>query len=114
VRLVADGIPAQLDAFVTSASTPLGTQPLRVERDAIVLPARSIMTVVSSSYLDQPSAAAGPELASAEPGSRRATHASAERLAFVWRPAAGLRIPIRQQGSRRAPFGRSARSISIV
>lgn len=55
VRLVADGVPAQLDAFVTSASTPLGTQPLRVERDAIVLPARSFMTVVSGSYLDEAS-----------------------------------------------------------
>jgi hypothetical protein len=61
VRLVADGVPAQLDAYVTSASTPLGTQPLRVERDAIVLPARSIMTVVSGSYLDRPSPAARPE-----------------------------------------------------
>lgn len=56
VRLVADGVPPQLDAYITSASTPLGTQPLRVERDAIVVPARSIMTLVSGSYLDAPSA----------------------------------------------------------
>jgi O-glycosyl hydrolase len=65
VRLVADGVPAQLDAYVTSASTPLGTRPLRVQRDAIVLPPRSIMTVVSGSYLDRPSAAPRPQKPSA-------------------------------------------------
>ena len=59
VKLVADGVPAELDAFLTSASTPIGTQPRRVERDAIVLPARSIMTVVSGSYLDTPVSAQG-------------------------------------------------------
>jgi len=61
VKLVAEGVPAELDAFLTSASTPIGTQPRRVERDAIVLPARSIMTVVSGSYLDKPVAAQSSE-----------------------------------------------------
>jgi O-glycosyl hydrolase len=65
VKLVADGVPAELDAYVTSASTPIGTQPRRVEREAIVLPARSIMTLVSGSYLDAPSAAGRAEKASA-------------------------------------------------
>ncbi|MEO8183135.1 MAG: hypothetical protein ABI895_30255 [Deltaproteobacteria bacterium] len=52
VKLVADGLPEQLDAFVTSASTRIGVEPTRVARDAIVLPPRSIMTVVSGSYLE--------------------------------------------------------------
>ena len=52
VRLVADGLPEELDAFVTSASTRVGVEPRRVLRDAITLPARSIMTVVNGSYLD--------------------------------------------------------------
>jgi glucuronoarabinoxylan endo-1,4-beta-xylanase len=54
VRLVADGLPRDLDAYVTSASTQLGALPTRVTRDAISLPARSIMTLVSGSYLDKP------------------------------------------------------------
>jgi glucuronoarabinoxylan endo-1,4-beta-xylanase len=54
VRLVADDVPQELDAFITSAGTKLGTEPRRVRREAITLPARSIMTVVSGSYLDKP------------------------------------------------------------
>jgi hypothetical protein len=54
VRLVADDVPQELDAFITSAGTKLGTEPSRVRREAITLPARSIMTVVSGSYLDKP------------------------------------------------------------
>jgi len=53
VKLVADGLPEQLDAFVTSASTRIGVEPTRVARDAIALPPRSIMTVVSGSYIER-------------------------------------------------------------
>jgi O-glycosyl hydrolase len=60
VKLVADGLPRELDAYVTSADTPIGVQPARVQRDAIVLPARSITTVVSGSYLDAPATPRGP------------------------------------------------------
>ncbi len=54
VRLVGAGVPPELDAYVTSANTKLWAKPTRVARDAIVLPPRSIMTLVSGSYLDQP------------------------------------------------------------
>ena len=60
VRLVVDGVPSELDAYVTSAHTPLGLQRSRVTRDAVTLPPRSIMTIVSGSYLDQPSAPHAP------------------------------------------------------
>jgi hypothetical protein len=55
LRLVADGVPQELDAYVTSAATRLWPKPARVARDAITLPPRSITTLVSGSYLDQPS-----------------------------------------------------------
>jgi len=50
VKLVADGLPEELDAFVTSAGTATGVEPSRVARDAIRLPPRSIMTVTHGSY----------------------------------------------------------------
>jgi len=62
VRLVVDGVPAELEAYVTSATTPIGLQRSRVARDAITLPPRSIMTVVSGSYLDQPHAPSAPAM----------------------------------------------------
>lgn len=71
VRLVADGVPAELDAYLTSASTPIGTQHRRVDRNAIVLPPRSIMTVVSGGYLDKPETAPTPDKPSpAQPAQR--------------------------------------------
>ncbi|MEY2932992.1 MAG: hypothetical protein RL033_3741 [Pseudomonadota bacterium] len=54
VKLAAPGLPTELEAFVTSASTPLGLQPTRVQRDGIVLPPRSIMTVVHGPYREAP------------------------------------------------------------
>ena len=62
VRLVVDGVPAELDAYVTSANTQIGLQRSRVQRGDITLPPRSIMTVVSGSYLDQPSAPNAPAM----------------------------------------------------
>jgi glucuronoarabinoxylan endo-1,4-beta-xylanase len=56
VKLVADGLPEELEAFVTSAGTRTGVEPTRVVRDAITLPPRSIMTVVSGRYVEGPSA----------------------------------------------------------
>jgi hypothetical protein len=50
VKLDTPGLPAELEAFVTTAKTPLGLQPTRVQRDGIVLPPRSIMTVVHGRY----------------------------------------------------------------
>jgi O-glycosyl hydrolase len=54
LKLVADGVPQELDAYVTSAATSLWPKPVRVARDAITLPPRSITTLVSGSYHDQP------------------------------------------------------------
>jgi glucuronoarabinoxylan endo-1,4-beta-xylanase len=56
VRLVARDLPEELDAYVTSAETSIGTRPSRVTRSAITLPPRSIMTVIHGSYLDRPEA----------------------------------------------------------
>jgi hypothetical protein len=57
VRLAMDGLAPELDAYVTSASTSLWAKPTRVARHAIVLPARSIMTLVDTDHslrLDPP------------------------------------------------------------
>jgi len=54
VRLAGDGLPRELDAYVSTASVSLGSKPARVASDAIVLPPRSISTLVSGSYLDAP------------------------------------------------------------
>jgi len=68
VKLVADGLPEQLDAFVTSASTRTSVEPTRVQRDAIRLPGRSIMTVVNGGYREAPRAPAAPRRPAHTPG----------------------------------------------
>lgn len=55
VRLVGGGLPERLDAYVTSENKRLGLEKTQITRDAIALPPRSIMTVVSGRYLEQPS-----------------------------------------------------------
>jgi O-glycosyl hydrolase len=50
VRLVVDGVAPELDAYVTSASTNVWAKPARVARNAIVLPARSITTLVDADH----------------------------------------------------------------
>jgi glucuronoarabinoxylan endo-1,4-beta-xylanase len=54
VKLVGDGVPAELDAYVTSASTSIASSATRAARDAITLPPRSITTLVAGRYLDEP------------------------------------------------------------
>jgi glucuronoarabinoxylan endo-1,4-beta-xylanase len=55
VKLSGEGVPPELDAIVTSASTSISSRPTRAARDAIVLPPRSITTLIAGSYLDEPS-----------------------------------------------------------
>jgi O-glycosyl hydrolase len=54
VVLEGQKLPARLNAYVTSATRILGPQFTPVERDAITLPPRSLTTLISGSYLDQP------------------------------------------------------------
>ncbi|HWO09583.1 MAG TPA: hypothetical protein VNN80_08900 [Polyangiaceae bacterium] len=54
VVLEGNALPSVLDAHVTSATRILGSTGTAMRRDAIVLPPRSITTLISGSYLDQP------------------------------------------------------------
>jgi glucuronoarabinoxylan endo-1,4-beta-xylanase len=54
VALEGDRLPNMLDAHVTTATRILGSTGTPMQRAAIELPARSITTLISGSYLDQP------------------------------------------------------------
>jgi glucuronoarabinoxylan endo-1,4-beta-xylanase len=54
VTLAGHDLPSVLDAHVTTATRILGASGVPVQRDAIELPARSLTTLISGSYLDQP------------------------------------------------------------
>jgi glucuronoarabinoxylan endo-1,4-beta-xylanase len=58
VALEGNHLPSVLDAHVTSATRILGSTGTAMRRDAIKLPARSLTTLISGSYLDQPLRAA--------------------------------------------------------
>lgn len=54
VALEGQHLPDELDAHVTTATKILGAIGTRVQRAAVELPARSITTLISGSYLDEP------------------------------------------------------------
>ena len=67
VSLEGSRLPAVLDAHVTSASQLLGGPGTPMRRDAIQLPARSLTTLISGSYLDTPYRGPGTHPPSASP-----------------------------------------------
>lgn len=54
VRLEGSDVPFAFDAYTTSASQSLGPTPTLAYRDRIVLPARSVTTLVRGPYVDRP------------------------------------------------------------
>jgi O-glycosyl hydrolase len=56
LKLAGEGVPKRFDAYVTTAGAKLWAKPERVARDALTLPPRSLTTLLSGSYLDQPRA----------------------------------------------------------
>jgi hypothetical protein len=54
VALEGDHLPNMLDAHVTTATRILGSTGTPMQRASIELPARSLTTLISGSYLDQP------------------------------------------------------------
>ncbi len=59
VNLEGDGVPEHLDAYRTSEQEDCAAVEAGFARDAITLPARSITTLISGSFLDQGAAGAG-------------------------------------------------------
>jgi hypothetical protein len=54
VALEGAQLPDELDAFVTNGTRILGATGTRAARQAIVLPPRSVTTLIDGSYLDAP------------------------------------------------------------
>ena len=60
VALEGTSLPAELDAHVTSATRILGGTGTRTPRHNIVLPPRSVTTLIDGSFLDAPERVASP------------------------------------------------------
>ena len=60
VALEGQKLPSSFEAHVTSATRILGTTGVSVPRQAVTLPARSVTTLISGSYLDGPARPYGP------------------------------------------------------
>jgi O-glycosyl hydrolase len=54
LKLSGDGVPEQFDAYVSTARTKLWAKPERVAREALTVPPRSLTTLLSGSYQDEP------------------------------------------------------------
>ncbi len=54
VRLVGRDVPERLNAHVTTATQIVGVTGTPMRRESITLPARSLTTLISGSYLDEP------------------------------------------------------------